>query len=326
MFVNWDSKVLKSIEPVINNLKFITIDLEKLNIEAKRLAEYDYSLPKATVLSIDPELYIRKNMFINTLNFAFTDFETSIKYQIKNKDGEYSDTDAMVYQIDQAIEEEIPILDGSFMAELTEKQFHKIFSANIVMPMYSEKISTLNKVGEILCEEFKGDWLNFIKAGPKKLYHEGEGLIERLIFYFKRFDDYSNYNNQSVYFLKLAQLAFWGIHRELSSSKYFSIEDMENMTAFADYIIPVALNQMLITAYSPELINKISHGEMIEKDSEEEIEIRAVTLFVTAKLTDAINQLKSQEEKIIIPQLDFRLWKEFHANDEPHHLTKTIMY
>ena len=326
MSINWDSKVLHSLEPVINNLKLISIDFEKLNLEAKRLAKYDYSLPPTSVLTIDPEVHIRKTMLINTLNFAFTDFETSTKYQLKNTDGEFSDTDAMVYQINKAIEQEVPILDGSYMATITEEQFHKIFSANISMPMHLEKIRTLNEVGEILCKEFNGDWLNFITAGPKKLYHEGEGLIERLILHFKRFDDFSNYNNHSVYFLKLAQLAFWGIHRELSNSNYFFIEDMENMTAFADYIIPVALNQMDITSYTPGLNQKIAQGELIEKDSLEEIEIRAVTLFVTAKLTEEINKLKSNEEKIIIPQLDFRLWTEFHANDEPHHLTKTTMY
>ncbi len=326
MSINWDSKVLHSLEPVINNLKLISIDFEKLNLEAKRLAQYDYSLPPNSVLTIDPEVHIRKTMLINTLNFAFTDFETSTKYQLKNTDGEFSDTDAMVYQINKAIEKEVPILDGSYMATITEEQFHKIFSANISMPMHLEKIRTLNEVGEILCKEFDGDWLNFITVGPKKLYHEGEGLIERLILHFKRFDDFSNYNNHSVYFLKLAQLAYWGIHRELSNSNYFFIEDMENMTAFADYIIPVALNQMDITSYTPGLNQKIAQGELIEKDSLEEIEIRAVTLFVTAKLTEEINKLKSNEEKIIIPQLDFRLWTEFHANDEPHHLTKTTMY
>jgi hypothetical protein len=326
MSINWDSKVLHSLEPVINNLKLISIDFEKLKLEAQRLAQYDYSLPPNSVLTIDPEVHIRKTMLINTLNFAFTDFETSTKYQLKNTDGEFSDTDAMVYQINKAIEKEVPILDGSYMATITEEQFHKIFSANISMPMHLEKIRTLNEVGEILCKEFDGDWLNFITVGPKKLYHEGEGLIERLILHFKRFDDFSNYNNHSVYFLKLAQLAYWGIHRELSNSNYFFIEDMENMTAFADYIIPVALNQMDITSYTPGLNQKIAQGELIEKDSLEEIEIRAVTLFVTAKLTEEINKLKSNEEKIIIPQLDFRLWTEFHANDEPHHLTKTTMY
>ena len=65
---------------------------------------------------------------------------------------------------------------------------------------------------------------------------------------------------------------------------------------------------------------------LIESDSIEEIEIRAATLFVTAQLTEEINKLRLDDEKIIIPQLDFKLWTDFHANKSPHHLTKTIMY
>ncbi len=65
---------------------------------------------------------------------------------------------------------------------------------------------------------------------------------------------------------------------------------------------------------------------LLESDSIEEIEIRAATLFVTAQLTEEINKVKQEEEKIIIPQLDFKLWTDFHAEQSAHHLTKTIMY
>ena len=42
-------------------------------------------------------------MLINTLNFAFTDFESKIKYVLNEGENTFSDTDAMVYQIDQAV-------------------------------------------------------------------------------------------------------------------------------------------------------------------------------------------------------------------------------
>ena len=98
------------------------------------------------------------------------------------------------------------------------------------------------------------------------------------------------------------------------------------MTAFADYIIPVALESLGIISYSPSLKEKIESGVLIDKDSLEEIEIRSTSIYVTAKLTEIINSFKKQEEKIIIPQLDFKLWTDFHADEKPHHLTKTIMY
>lgn len=326
MKINWDSKVLHSIKPVIKNLQHLSINLEQLSTEAKKLSTYNYEIQYPNNLNLKSEDVIRKTMLVNTLNFAFTDFESQIKYALKNDDNTFSDTDAMVYQIDQAVKNGIDLYDGYFLRDITETMFKSIFTANIDMPMAKEKTDVLNQVGEILVEEYKGDWINFIKNGPKKLYHEGEGLIERLISQFSRFRDTSIYLDKEVYFLKLAQLAFWGIHRELAKHGDFYIEDMENMTAFADYIVPVALEKMNIVTYNDKLKSRIEQGILIEPDSIEEIEIRATTIFVTARLAEEINKFKAEEEKIIIPQLDFKLWTDFHAEQSAHHLTKTIMY
>jgi len=326
MNINWDSKVLHSIRPVIENLENVSIDHVQLTNEAKKLSTVNYEIKVANNNDKRPEDIIRKTMLINTLNFAFTDFESQIKYALNVGDNTFSDTDAMVYQIDQAVEVGIDFYDGHYLRDITETTFKSIFRANIEMPMSKEKTDVLNQVGQILVEEYKGDWLNFVKSGPKKLYHNGEGLIERLVSQFERFRDTSIYLGEKVHFLKLAQLAFWGIHRELGKYGDFYIEDMENMTAFADYIVPVALEKMKIITYSEKLKNKIEQGVLIESDSIEEIEIRAATLFVTAQLTEEINKLRLDDEKIIIPQLDFKLWTDFHANKSPHHLTKTIMY
>ena len=98
------------------------------------------------------------------------------------------------------------------------------------------------------------------------------------------------------------------------------------MTAFADYIVPVALDVMGILEYAPDLSARIAGGVLIERDSDEEIEIRAHTLYATALLTDAINALRPPDLQLIIPQVDFRLWSSYHATFRPHHLTRTIMY
>ena len=321
MEINWESQVLSSVSKVIPQLSCLEIDTEKLNESAIYLSKEDFGINYEGNPNIVPLEYIRKTMLINTLNFVFTDFSTSVKYKIEN----LSDTDAMVYQIDKALLEGVPLTQGSFMRDMNLEEFKRIFTGNIEMPMADEKVKILNNVGDTLVTKYDGDWINFIDDGPKKLYDNGEGLVERLVRDFKRFDDHSIFENEKVYFLKLAQLAFWGIHRELSK-KYFYIEDMENMTAFADYIIPVALESFGIVKYSSGLKEKIDSGILIDRDSIEEIEIRSTSIYVTAKLTELINNYKNEEEKIIIPQLDFKLWTDFHADERPHHLTKTIMY
>ena len=321
MEINWGSQVLSSVSKVIPKLSCMEINIEKLQEVAINLSQEDFGINYEGNPNIVPEEYIRKTMLINTLNFVFTDFSTSVKYKIEN----LSDTDAMVYQIEKALLEGAPLTQGLYMRDMNLKEFKRIFTGNIEMPMADEKVEILNNVGDTLVTKYDGDWINFVDDGPKKLYDNGEGLVERLVRDFKRFDDHSIFENEKVYFLKLAQLAFWGIHRELSKS-YFFIEDMENMTAFADYIIPVALESFGIVKYSSGLKEKIDSGILVDRDSIEEIEIRSTSIYVTAKLTELINKYKNEEEKIIIPQLDFKLWTDFHADERPHHLTKTIMY
>ena len=233
----------------------------------------------------------------------------------------------MFTQINEALASGIKLYDGEVLSSLDMDKLNKIFSGNIEMPMMGERLKILNEVGEKLSSEYKGDWINFINQGPKKLYSNGEGLIERLITEFPRFDDKTILEDgHEVHFYKLAQLAFWGIHGELSGAGHFVVEDMHKMSAFADYIVPVALEVMKIITYSETLNNKIMNGQLIERDSQEEVEIRAVSLHTTAKLTEEVNKRRPLDKQIIIPQLDYRLWKQYHATHRPHHLTVTTMY
>ena len=326
MDINWDSKVLKSLSPVINNLQTINLNLEQITNVADWIAYEEFPPPEQNISKNNPEEHIRTTMLINTLNFAFTGFETGTKYEIVREGKVLSDSEAMFVQIQEAISSGITLYDGNVLSDLDEQQLKKIIRGNNEMPMKSERLDILFNVGEKLSDDYDGDWMKFIDAGPKKLYNDGEGLIERLISEFPRFDDTSKHDKNNVHFYKLAQLAFWGMHAELAGTGDFYIEDMESMSAFADYIIPVALEVMKIVEYSDDLQNKITNGEIIPRDSLEEIEIRSTSLYVTAKLTEEINKRRPTEKSIIIPQLDYRLWKQYHATHRPHHLTITTMY
>ena len=327
MNIDLDSKVLSSLNPVIENLQTINLNLDQIMNVADWIAYEDFPPPEQNISKNNPDEFIRTTMLINTLNFAFTDFESSTKYEIIREGKVLSDSEAMFVQIQEAISSGLQLYNGNVLSDLDDKQLKNIFKGNIEMPMMSERLDILLNVGAKLSDDYEGDWMNFINAGPKKLYDNGEGLIERLTSEFPRFDDTSQYAEKyNVHFYKLAQLAFWGIHAELAGTGDFYIEDMQSMSAFADYIVPVALEVMKIVEYSEELRNKITNGEIIARDSLEEIEIRSTSLYITAKLTEEINKRRPAEKSIIIPQLDYRLWKQYHATHRPHHLTITTMY
>ena len=158
------------------------------------------------------------------------------------------------------------------------------------------------------------------------MYAGGDGLMERLVVEFPRFNDVSTHDGHEVQLHKLAQLWLWQLHMSLAASGAFVVADLDRMTAFADYIVPVALRLMGIFSYTPELETAINRGDHIARDSAEEVEIRAHTLYATALLTDAINRIRPAPLALVVPQLDFRLWKSYHATFWPHHLTRTIMY
>jgi hypothetical protein len=327
MRIDWNSKVLSSLTPVIDNLNKIQINNKEILNVADWIAYEEFPSPQSNKTKKNPEEVIRTTLLLNTLNFAFTDFEKSIKYEIEREGKIFSDSEAMLTQVNEAIASGIKLYDGRVLSSLDMDKLNKIFSGNIEMPMMSERLEVLNEVGEKLSSKYEGDWLNFINEGPRKLYSNGEGLIERLITEFPRFDDKTVLEDgHEVHFYKLAQLAFWGIHGELSGAGHFIVEDMHKMSAFADYIVPVALEVMKIITYSDGLKNKIMSGEIVERDSRDEVEIRAVSLYATAKLTEEVNKRRPSDKQIIIPQLDYRLWKQYHATHRPHHLTVTTMY
>ena len=131
MEINWESQVLSSVSKVIPQLSCLEIDIEKLNESAIYLSKEDFGINYEGNPNIVPVEYIRKTMLINTLNFVFTDFSTSVKYKIEN----LSDTDAMVYQVDKALLEGVPLTQGSFMRDINLEEFKRIFTGNIEMPI-----------------------------------------------------------------------------------------------------------------------------------------------------------------------------------------------
>jgi hypothetical protein len=262
----------------------------------------------------------------NTINFAFTDFERNIKFQADYQGRTWSDSEAMFACLKRALDEGIPVLDGGWLRRVTPNDLAHIFRSNIEMPMLRERAEILNAAGEVLEKKYGGHFSRFVEAGPPRAYADGRGLLERLVAEFPRYNDVSTYDGHEVHIHKLAQLGLWVLHATLSRTGAFRLEDAERLTAFADYIVPVALRVMRIFEYSPGLEAAINNHQLVPRDSTQEIEIRAHTIYATALLREEINKLRPPEMQVIIPQVDARLWTHYHATHWPHHLTRTIMY
>jgi hypothetical protein len=324
------SPVLESLPYAIESSRDVHTYYNKIVEVASWMAYEELPMPQfALPFGVghgDPNEAIDFIMVADSIDTAFTNFDTHMKFQVDYAGQHWSDSEAEFACLKRAMDQGQPILEGKYLSTVSRAELNKIFQANIEMPMLDEKLAVLHQVGKVLAEKYDGRFHNFVHACSPKLYDNGNGLIDRLVTEFPRFNDVSMLDGHEIKFYKLAQLGIWMLYSTLHSSGKFRLDDPQKMTAFADYIVPVALRLLGITSYSKELEHAINTYQLIPRDSRWEIELRAHCIYSTALLREEINKLRSPDTQVIIPQIDARLWTHFHTTTWPHHLTKTIMY
>ena len=324
------SPVLESLRYAIESSRDVQTNYDKLVEVASWMAYEELPMPEYALpfglADGDADVAIDFVMVADAIDTAFTDFAHHEKFQMDYAGQHWSDSEAEFACIKRAMDNGVPFLDGKYLAKITRPELNKVFEGNIEMPMLDEKLEVLHQVGKTLSEKYDGKFHRFVHSCSPKLYDNGNGLIERLVAEFPRFNDVSMLDGHEIKFYKLPQLGIWMLYATLHKAKKFRLDDPQKMTAFADYIVPVGLRLMGITSYSKALENAINTYQLIPRDSRWEIEIRAHCLYATALLTDEINKLRPANLQIIIPQIDARIWTHYHTTTWPHHLTKTIMY
>jgi len=324
------SPVLESLPPVIEHSRDVHTNLDKVREVASWMAYEelpmpDYQLPFG-IGQGSPDDIIDFVMTADAVDTAFTDFSNHTKFQVDYAGRHWSDSDALFACMKRAMDSGTPILDGKYLAQVSRPDMQKIFAGNIEIPMLDEKMAVWHQVGAVLAANYNGRFHNFVRSCPPRLYDNGKGLIDRMVKEFPRFNDVSQYDGHTIKLYKLPQLGIWITYSALRKSGQFQLEDIDRMTAFADYIVPVGLRLMGITSYSDKLEKAINSYQLIPRDSAWEVEIRAHCIYATALLCEEINKKRAPDNKIIIPQIDARFWLPYHTTSWPHHLTKTIMY
>ena len=320
--------MLDTVLPVVESSQDVAIDLDRLSEHAGWMA-YEELPPPAFILPFPLELdrdgIVDFVLTATCINFAFTNFETRVRWEIAHDGRALADADGMHFCLQRALADGVPVLDGAWLEQVTEGDLRLIFrGGNSELQLLDERARILREVGATLVERYHRRFSNVLGAAPTRLYNDGHGFLEVLTRDFPRFDDRAEYRGETVRFWKLAQLSVWILQATLPGGTGF--EDLDQLTAFADYIVPAALRVLGITRYSDVLEEAIVAGHPIEAGSAWEVEIRAHTIYACDELTKRVNELRPPELQVIVPQVDARLWVPFHRTHYPHHLTRTISY
>ncbi len=175
----------------------------------------------------------------------------------------------LIYSLHQANKEGTPILDSQFLSGLKTETLRHILRGNTEIPLFEERLRILQEIGEITSNQYNGDFSNVIEDGN----YEALQILGILTKRFPSFNDSSIYEGKKIYFNKRAQLLVSDLAHEDER-----VTGVEELTACADYILPMVLAYKKAIELSPEVMDKISEKIILDEDSEEVNKIRMSTI------------------------------------------------
>lgn len=144
-------------------------------------------------------------------------------------------------------------------------------------PLMAQFAAALRDVGANLLAEHGGRYLGVVESADSI-----PGLAATFAGW-DAFADASRYEGRVVPFYKRAQLAAADLHR----AGVASLPGIDDLTAFADNLVPHVLRVDGVLRLDPGLTTRIEAGDLLAHGSPEEVELRAGAVHAVELLADA---------------------------------------
>ena len=155
---------------------------------------------------------------------------------------------------------------------------------------------------------------------------ETPALVQRIAGEFASFRDESTWRGMPVRFFKRAQICVADLARMLPGHALGRLRRLEHLTAFADYKVPQVMRKAGILVLSDRVAERIGRGGELAPGSEEEVELRAATIWGCEWTVRALaRDTPSGSPAPSATEVDYLLWSA--GQDKrglpPYHLTRT---
>jgi hypothetical protein len=101
---------------------------------------------------------------------------------------------------------------------------------------------------------------------------------------------------------------------------------MEELTVFADYKLPQVLRHVGVLQYASDLAEKVDRMVSLDPGSEEEVEIRANTIWAVELIRQEMKRLGKDVRSSDIDWLLWNLGQEDRFRAKPYHRTVSLFY
>lgn len=269
----------------------------------------------------DGERTVNWLLVLDALNFCFWAEKDqprwTINYQGEVLNGYWAEAAALK----RAVEEGIPLWDAQYLSTISDETMAQIFRGTHTIPLFEQRVNNAREVGRVLLERFDGQFANAIEQVGRSAIQ----LAYLLATTFPSFHDVATYRNHEVRFFKRAQICVADLYHAFRGKAWGNLAGLDQLTAFADYKLPQVLRHYNVLEYCPSLAEQVDNRELITAGSEEEIEIRAATIWACEFLRRA---LLAQGYVVSAAGIDQKLWLlgQQSADMRPYHRTRTIYY
>lgn len=263
-------------------------------------------------------------LLLDALNFCFWAEKDQLRWQIAYQGEILNGYRAEAAALTRAVEEGMPLWDAEYLSHMSEETLAHIFRGEPVtvpIPLFEQRLSNVREVGRVLLERYDGQFTSAIEQVEGSAVKLALLLAEN----FASFHDVAFYRNQEVRFFKRAQICVADIHGAFGGKSWGAFSDVDQLTAFADYKLPQVLRHLGVLEYYPTLAERIDNQELLEPGTEEEIEVRAATVWACELLREEIAR---QGHSVTAAQIDQYLWLlgQNSMDMRPYHRTRTIYY
>lgn len=269
---------------------------------------------------------------VDALNFSFWSEQRDVWFEVQFGGQRNSGYWSLCAAINRALQEGIPVWNPEFYRNISRDEVEKIFrtDSEAQMPLLEERHRIMRECGHVLCEEFDGSFINCIAQCNGSC----QALLSLVIQHFPSFRDEAFYNGCKVSFYKRAQILIADLWSCFEGEGLGKFDDIDTLTAFADYRVPQVLVHFGAMRYSQQLTDMLRKGEMMENGQREEVEIRGATIHACELVREELQKRARDDptlSSINAVLVDYFLWdyRRQHVDEMDHvpfHKVRSIYY
>jgi hypothetical protein len=262
-------------------------------------------------------------LVLDSLNFCFWPDRGKPKWEIVCGSESLSGYFGLAAALKRAVESGIPLTRADYLARLSLNDLREILGGpGGELPLMSRRREILNNVGRVLMEAYDGQATNLIEAAQRSAVTLSRLLAEK----FPSFRDTADYRGSEVFFYKRGQILASDLHGTFEGKSWGRFDDMEELTAFADYKLPQVLRHLGIFIYEESLACKVDQGVFLKAGSLEEVEVRANTIWAVELIRRELGRLGKTLRAFEIDWILWNLGQDPVFKVKPYHRTRTVFY